>query len=139
MLSIDYREHADEELGKIIGLEFTKFAEKNDANCNYIPFCFVAKDDDELAGVITGHAYYKEVKISDLIVLEQYRGRHIGSKLVEAVEEYFKGEGYANINLSTYGFQAPDFYIKCGFQIEFIREDASDPKLTKYFFIKFFD
>ena len=139
MLNIEYSEYAGEEFGNIIGFEFTKFAEKNNVVCNYIPFCFVAKNDGDFAGIITGHSYYKEVKISDLIVLEQYRGKRIGSKLVEAVEDYFRGKGYLNINLSTYGFQAPDFYVKSGFHIELIREDASDPKLTKYFFIKFFD
>lgn len=42
------------------------------------------------------------------------------------------------MNLSTYGFQAPEFYKKCGFTLEFIREDKKNPKLTKYFFVKFF-
>ena len=139
MLKIEYNEYANDELGKTIGAEFAKYATQNNVECNYIPFCFVAKEDNEIAGIITGHSYYNEVKISDLIVLEQYRGRHIGSKLIEAVESYFQGKGFAQINLSTYEFQAPDFYKKCGFQIEFIREDRNDPKLTKYFFIKFFD
>ena len=139
MLNIEYREYADEKLGDLIGLEFTKFAEKNDVKSNYIPFCFTAKDNDNFAGVITGHAYYKEIKISDLLILEQYRSKQIGRKLIETVENHFKEKGYTNINLSTYGFQAPDFYTKCGFHIEYIRKDANDPKLTKYFFIKYFD
>jgi ribosomal protein S18 acetylase RimI-like enzyme len=138
MLNIEYREYAGEEFGSIIGLEFTKYAEKNNVASNYLPFCFVAKNDDEFAGIITGHSYYKEVKISDLIVIEQFRGKQVGKKLVETVEAYFQERGYENINLSTYEFQAPDFYKKCGYQIEFIRENKSNPKLTKYFFIKYF-
>ena len=39
------------------------------------------------------------------------------------------------ITLTTFGFQAPEFYKKLGFQVEFIREDK-DPKLTKYFLAK---
>jgi len=138
MLNIEYREYAGEELGKIVGFEFTKFADENDVNCNYIPFCFVAKDEDNFAGIITGHSYYKEVKINDLIVIKKYRGQQIGRKLIEAVEVYFKGKGFENINLSTYEFQAPDFYKKCGFEIEFVRENKNNPKLTKYFFVKYF-
>lgn len=138
MLNIEYREYAGDEFGNIIGFEFTKFAEKNNVECNYIPFCFVAKNDDDFAGIITGHSYYKEVKISDLIVIEQYRGRQIGKKLVEVVEAYFQDKGFENINLSTYDFQAPDFYKKCGFQVEFIRENTDSPKLKKYFLIKYF-
>lgn len=33
------------------------------------------------------------------------------------------GKEYNNINLTTYEFQAPKFYEKCGFEIEFIRKD----------------
>ena len=139
MLIIEYREYAGDELGNIIGFEFTKFAEKNNVACNYIPFCFVARNDDDFAGIITGHSYYKEVKISDIIVIEECRGKQIGKRLIEEVEAYFQGKGYENINLSTYAFQAPDFYKKCGFQIEFVRENKSNPKLTKYFFIKYFN
>ena len=139
VLNIEYREYAGEEFENIIGFEFAKFAEKNSVICNYTPFCFVAKNDGDFAGIITGHSYYEEVKISDLIVIEEYRGKHIGKKLIEAVEAYFQGKGYENINLSTYDFQSPDFYKKCGFQIEFIRKNKSNPKLTKYFFIKYFD
>lgn len=69
-------------------------------------------------------------------MLEQYRNKKIGSKLIEKVEKYYKNKGFENINLTTYDFQAPKFYQKCGFQIEFVRENKQNPKLTKYFLIK---
>lgn len=75
--------------------------------------------------------------IGDLIVKEEYRNKKIGTKLVNAVEEYYKDKRFRNINLTTYGFQAPTFYEKCGFKIEFIREDKGNSKLTKYFLIKY--
>ena len=50
-----------------------------------------------------------------MIIIDEYRNKHIGSKLVQTVEEYFKEKGFENINLTTYGFQAPEFYKKCGF------------------------
>ena len=78
------------------------------------------------------------VHISDLIILEEYRKKHLGTKLVQAVEEYYKDKGFENINLTTYGFQAPEFYKKCGFQVEFIRENKNNPKLTKYFLVKYY-
>lgn len=138
MLNIEYKEKLDEKFYGIIGNEFNKFATKNGVICNYVPFNFVAKEDDEVVGIITGHSYYKEVHIGDLIIFEQYRNKHIGTKLVETVENYFKDKGFDNINLTTYEFQAPEFYKKCGFKVEFMRVNKEEPKLTKYFLVKYF-
>jgi len=138
MLNIEYKENLDGEFYKIIDTEFNKFAIKNDVTCNYRPFNFIAKEDNKVVGIITGHSYYKEVHIGDLIIFEEYRNKHIGTKLVETVENYYKNKGFENINLTTYNFQAPEFYKKCGFEVEFIRENKENPKLTKYFMVKYF-
>lgn len=138
MLNFKYMENPDENFYSMIDDEFNKFAIKNGVICNYEPFAFAAKENNKLVGIITGHSYYKEVHISDLIVLEQYRNQHIGSKLLEKVENYYKNKGFENINLTTYSFQAPEFYKKCGFKVEFIRENKQNPKLTKYFLVKYF-
>ena len=138
MINIEHKENLDEEFYKIIDTEFNKFAAKNGVTCNYTPFYFIAKEDDKVVGIITGHSYYKEVHIGDLIVLEEYRNKHIGTKLVEMVESYHKNKGFENLNLTTYGFQAPEFYKKCGFEVEFIRENKENPKLNKYFLVKYF-
>ena len=90
MIDIEYKENLEEELYEMVDNEFNKYAEKNEVNCNYTPFNFVAKEDDKVIGIITGHSYYKEVHIGDLIVLEEHRNKHIGMKLVETVENYFK-------------------------------------------------
>ena len=137
MLSIEHMESLDEELGKIIGVEFNAFAEKKGVICDYSPFTFVAKENNEVVGIITGHAYYNEVHVANLMVYEQYRNKHIGSQLMEMVENCYEHSGFEHISLSTYGFQAPDFYKKCGFQLEFIRENKDNPKLNKYFFVKY--
>lgn len=136
MIEIERVDSIDEKYSKIIDDEFNKYANKNNVVCDYVSFSFVAKENDNIVGIITGHSYYKEIHISDLIVLEQYRNKKIGSKLIEKVEEYYKNKGFENINLTTYDFQAPKFYQKCGFEIEFMRENKQNPKLTKYFLIK---
>ena len=138
MLNIEYKENLDDNINDMIDDEFNKFAAKNDVVCNYKSFNSVAKEDENIVGIITGHSYYNEVHISDLIILEEYRNRHIGSRLIEAVENYFKNKEFKNINLSTYEFQAPEFYKKCGFKVEFVRENKVNPKLTKYFLVKYF-
>ena len=138
MINIEYKSKLDEDIYDMIDNEFNKYATKNGVSCNYNPFAFVAKEDNKVVGIITGNSYYKEVHINDLIILEEYRNKQIGSKLVETVNNYYKGKGFENMNLTTYGFQAPEFYKKCGFQVEFVRENKENSKLNKYFLVKYF-
>ena len=138
MLNIEYQKDLDEKYYKIINTEFNKFANKKEVTCNYTPFAFIAKENEKFVGIITGNSYYKEIHISDLIVMEEYRNKKIGSKLLKTVEDFYRDKGFENINLTTYGFQAPEFYKKCGFKVEFVRENKELSKLNKYFFVKYF-
>jgi ribosomal protein S18 acetylase RimI-like enzyme len=125
----------NDKISDFINDEFTNYSTDCEVALNYEDFCFVAEDDGDIAGVIVGRAYYNEVHIGDLIVGKDYRRAGVGSKLVAAVEEAYKGKGYEKIALTTFGFQAPEFYKKLGYELEFIREDA-EPKLSKYFYLK---
>lgn len=118
-----------------INAAFIDYALKSNVKLNFEEYCFVAEDNEEIMGVITGRAYYNEVHIGDLIINEKYRHQNIGTKLVKTVEESYKGKGYSKITLTTFGFQAPEFYKKLGYSLEFVRED-NDPKLSKYFYAK---
>lgn len=122
-------------IGEFINGEFSSYAIQKDVTLNYDEFCFIAMENDTILGVIKGRALYNEVHIVDLIVNHECRQSGIGSKLVAAVEDAYKGSGYAKITLTTYGFQAPGFYKKQGYELEFVRED-NDPRLSKYFFKK---
>ena len=135
-LVINRVEEEKPEIGDFLNKEFTEYAIGNHVQLNFDEFCFTAEDEDaNIVGVIVGRAYYNEVHIGDLIVDSKYRRTGLGSRLVAAVEEYYSGKGYDKITLTTFGFQAPEFYQKLGYNIEFIREDV-DPKLKKYFLIK---
>lgn len=126
----------DNRIGNFINEEFSSYGEQNHVDLNFNEFCFIAENDDgKLVGVITGRAYYNEVHIGDLIIQKAHRKCGYGSKLVSAVEEAFQNAGYDKITLTTFGFQAPAFYKKLGYKVEFIREDKN-PKLSKYFFSK---
>ena len=126
----------DEQVGEFINIEFSAYGEKNEVELNYDEFNFVAENEDgKIIGVITGRAYYNEVHIGDLIIDEKYRRLRLGSELVKKVEEEYSGKGYEKITLTTFGFQAPEFYKKLGYSLEFVREDK-EPKLSKYFYSK---
>lgn len=137
MININFLEELSDNEYKIIDNEFNKYAIKNEVECNYKSFNFIAVDNSKVVGIITGHTYYKEIHIGDLIVLEEYRGQGIGKQLIEKVEEHYKNSEFENINLTTYQFQAPEFYKKCGFEVEFIRKNKNNEKLSKYFLVKY--
>ena len=128
-------DEVNDTIGEFINKEFSSYAIQKDVTLNYDEFCFVAEEDGRILGVIKGRALYNEVHIVDLIVNHECRKSGIGGRLVAAVEDAYKGSGYAKITLTTYGFQAPDFYKKQGYELEFVRED-NDPRLFKYFFKK---
>ena len=123
-------------IGDFIHEGFTAYGKQRGVTLNYDEFCFTAEDGDgKIIGVITGRAYYNEVHIGDLIVDERHRGTGLGSRLVRAAEDAYRDKGYDVVTLTTFGFQAPEFYKKLGYGIEFIRE-SRDPKLNKYFLKK---
>ena len=132
VLKVDFGE---ENLGELIDQEFNKYARKYNIRVDYNDFCFVAKDDDKVIGILVGHSYYNEVHVTDLIVIEEYRSKGVGTELIKRVEQEFTGRNFENINLTTFAFQAPEFYKKMGFEVEHVRK-SSDEKLTKYFLIK---
>ena len=134
-MNIKRIEQIDDKTGEFINSEFSSYGAQNGVVLNYDEYCFTAEDNGNLIGVITGRAYYNEVHIGDLIVSSKCRRAGTGSKLVQAVEDEYRGKGYTKITLTTFGFQAPEFYKKLGFEIEFVREDE-DPKLSKDFFKK---
>lgn len=111
---------------------------ENGVKYNFKNFSFIAKENKQSLGYLTGFSYYSEITINNLVILKKYRGQGIGTSLINYVENYFKDKGFNNINLVTNSFQAPEFYKKCGFELEFIRKNKIEPKFTKYFFIKYF-
>ena len=126
----------DEAVGEFIHNEFTRYGEQNGVTLNYDEFCFTAETGDgKIIGAITGRAYYNEVHIGDLIVDGNYRRAGLGRQLVSTVENAYRGKGYDIVTLTTFGFQAPEFYKKLGYSVEFVRTCA-DPKLSKYFMKK---
>lgn len=107
---------------------------------NYKKFSIVLKDDKgTVLGVLNAFTAFAEIYIDDIWVDRPYRGKGFGKKLLQELENHFHGKGFNNINLVTSAFQAPGFYEKCGFQAEFVRENKKNPKLTKTFFVKFFN
>lgn len=137
VLKINYAENF-EEIDKIADELLSEYDTENDVEYNFKRFSFVAKENTQTVGYLTGFSYYSEVTVNNLVVLKSYRGKGIGAALLKQVEQHFNGKGFNNINLVTNEFQAPKFYEKCGFKLEFVRKNKENQKLTKYFFVKYF-
>ena len=123
-------------ISEFINKGFDNYATQSGVSPSFKGFCFIAENSlGNIIGAITGKTLYNEVHISDLIVDENYRKSGLGSKLVSIVEDTYRDCGYNEITLTTFEFQAPEFYKKLGYNIEFTRENEN-PKLKKYFFKK---
>ena len=137
MAEIVFCEDENEELERFVADGFEEHSAENGTSADYNEFTFAAKGGNDIVGAVMGHAYYNEVHISELIVRKEYRGKDIGTALIKAVEDRFRDKGYDHISLTTHRFQAAGFYEKCGFTVEFIRKSRTDPKLDKYFMVKY--
>ena len=115
-----------------------EYEKENGIDCNYTPFVFVAKDEDRIVGALSGATFFAEVYIDELVVDKESRGKGIGRLLMNAVEDYYRDSGFNNINTCTNGFQEKKKKKKCGFELEFVRKNKTNPKLDKYFYVKYF-
>ena len=130
---------SSEKLKRLINSEFERYETRYGISYHVTPFCFTAREENEIIGIVTGYTCYHEVHISELVVMENHRGEKIGTRLINAVEEHYRGCGFDSMDLSTREFQAPGFYEKCGFTLEFVRKCRDNPKLNRYFYVKYFE
>lgn len=120
--------------------DLIKYENSHGIDVNYKKLSLIAKDKEGNAiGVLSAYTAFSEVYVDDIWVEASLRGKGIGSRLLQKLEHHFKGKGFNNINLVTSAFQAPEFYKKCGFSVEFVRINTKNPKLTKTFFVKYFE
>lgn len=139
MIKIEFHDSLSPDLAKKMEEGLLEYETKNRINVNFKRFCFVIREEHEIVGILNAFHSYNSVHIEDLWIEATHRGKGYGRKLIEALENYFMGNGFNNINTVICAFQALDFYRKCGFKEEFVRTNRQDPNLTMTFFVKFFD
>lgn len=138
--TIEFTDHLSEDIEEKMERDLVEYESSHGIDVNYKKLSVVLRDEhDKVIGVINAFTAFAEVYIDDIWVDKSFRHKGYGRKLLQALENHFKGKGFNNINLVTSAFQAPEFYKKCGFTSEFVRENAKNPKLTKTFFIKYFE
>jgi len=139
-IHIKFLGNLSEKIAKKMEKDMIAYETKHGVVCHYTPFSMVLENNiGETIGALTGYTAFAEIYIDDLWVDANYRHQGYGHQLLKELENHFRGKGFNNMNLVTNQFQAPEFYLKCGFEIEFIRPNKLHPELTKTFFIKNFD
>lgn len=86
-------------------------------------FSVRAEDTDGLLAGLSGWTWGTSAGISMVWVREDARKQGWGRRLLEAAEEVAREGGCERINVSSFTFQAPDFYARHGY-VETGRTDA---------------
>ncbi|MBS0185415.1 MAG: GNAT family N-acetyltransferase [Proteobacteria bacterium] len=141
MLKIELTQDLPSKVEEKMREDLAQYESSHGIDVNYKRFALILTEgpNQEAIGVLNAFTAFSEIYIEDLWIDSNHRGKGYGKKLLENLEQRFKGKGFNNINLVTNQFNAPGFYEKCGFTLEFVRKNLKNPKLTKFFFVKFFE
>ena len=96
---------------------------------------YVLKDNDEIIAGINAYIYcWGIMYIDSLFVAEAYRHKRLGTYLTNKVEQEAKALGTTLSNLTTFDYQAKDFYMKQGYEIFGVLENC--PPNHHLYFLK---
>jgi ribosomal protein S18 acetylase RimI-like enzyme len=102
------------------------------------PTVFEVKEyglDSKSLAWIAVQMFWGQLHIKYLLVEENHRHLGYGTLLMDHAFEFAKKQGCKFVFVETMNFQAPDFYQKLGFKIEFVRH-GYDKKTSLYYLKK---
>ncbi|MEM1046776.1 MAG: GNAT family N-acetyltransferase [Pseudomonadota bacterium] len=102
------------------------------------PVDLVANLDGTEIGGLAGQIIYGWLWVMLLAVDPAARGRGIGTALMQKAEALAREQGAVGINVDTFAFQAPDFYLRLGF-VEVSRLTGPTPPEDRIFYTKRLD
>ncbi len=107
----------------VVKAEIKKFRESLDFSADKIDLQYVVLDNNQFVGGIYGHFQFEYLFINVLFVDKKYRGKRIASKLMHMIESEAVKQGVTNIYLTTFEFQALEFYKKRGYEVVMTIDD----------------
>jgi GNAT superfamily N-acetyltransferase len=90
---------------------------------------------DTRTGCLVAQSIFGQVHIKYLVVVPGVRKKGVGFQLIKAIEEVARTKNSRFMYVETFSFQAPQFYMKYGFQVDFIRS-AFDHDISYYYLSK---
>ena len=110
--------NASDEDGKLLDKRLEEFNSQQTGRDDENSFCIVARDESgEVVAGIKGLTVMDWMYVATLWVDESRRSTGLGSKLLREAERIAVERGCIGACLTSFGFQAPEFYRKCGYQI----------------------
>jgi GNAT superfamily N-acetyltransferase len=101
------------------------------------PLNFLVYDaEGVIVGGLIAETQFLWLKISVMAVAEHARRRGVGRRLVELAEQEAKARHCKYSYVDTFDYQAPDFYLKLGYQLVGKLENWDSHGHTKCFFTK---
>lgn len=82
---------------------------------------FVRDENNKILGGCSGENMYGCLFIAQLWVSESLRGQNYGTKLMQAAEKLGQESGCTFAIVTTFDWEALDFYKKLGYEVEFER------------------
>lgn len=135
-MELKFADKIPDHIDQLLEREYEIYESQKGIKSNFKRFYILAEENENIVGILTGYTIFSEVCIDELLVVQGHRNQGIGRSLLSHLESYFREKDFTNINLVTNEFQAPEFYKKCGYSLEFIRENEKFPSFSKYFFVK---
>ena len=99
------------------------------------PVTLAVRDEEgQVCAGLLGRTAWNWLRIDSVWVSDERRGKGVGRELILRAEQIARDRGCRGAHLDTFGFQAPDFYSRLGYQSFGQLEDYPDE--THYFFKK---
>ena len=84
---------------------------------------YVRDEDGHVVGGLSGVEWGGTFQIRLLWVHEDYRGEGYGTRLVHAAEQEAIARGCRQVAVSTFSYQAPELYVRLGFEQYAVLDD----------------
>jgi GNAT superfamily N-acetyltransferase len=97
--------------------QLNRFNMRRVAAYDYRPLAAFVRENGAIVAGISGYTWGGMCEVQFLWVREDQRGLGLGSKLLAAAEHEARARGCTTIALSSYSFQAPEFYQHLGYQV----------------------
>ena len=99
-------------------------------------FVLSAREGRRIVGGLTGDIGWNFAFVGILWVDEAARGKGAGTALIREAERLARRRGCALIHLSTFSFQAPQFYEKLGYRRFAALKNTPASGTARYFYVK---